>query len=438
MDSSPTPATTAGRVPELDGIRGLAILGVLLWHCVVHPLDPGANEMLAQLRHGLSLTGRGVDLFFVLSGYLIGGILIDHRRDARYFGTFYLRRACRILPAYVALLALVAVGFVVFARWQPAPPWLGLAPIPWWSYLLFVQNAFMAHANDFGTPWLSATWSLAVEEQFYLVLPALVWWVSPRRLQWWCLGAALFAPAVLLTFGDDGTLAGYVSLASRCDSLMVGVGIAWLFRRAGTRAWLVTHRRTLYVALLGLGLVASWLNLAVQPGHWFFALRYQVLALCCGLLLALALGHSRGPIAAICRLRPLRFLGVVAYGAYLVHQPVQHLLHWSLRQQMPRLAGPEDAVVALLALAFTLGVAHLSWRYLESPFVALGHRARYGDAALGEPGARVPTEEAPRPVFVEARPVGDERTDAAASLDQADSGGSDPEADRLRSLQSTA
>lgn len=122
------------RIPELDGLRGFAILLVLFFHCLSLPIAELRPNPLAYVKYATRLTWTGVDLFFVLSGFLIGGILVDARDSPRYFPVFYFRRACRILPAYIAYLLLILVSYRYFlpshggpstiAEFEPTMPWL--------------------------------------------------------------------------------------------------------------------------------------------------------------------------------------------------------------------------------------------------------------------------------------------------------------------------
>src|SRR5262249_50866528 len=156
----------------LDGLRALAILLVVMWHYLGHPGGPGSAQW-NFFRFGIT----GVDLFFVLSGYLITGILLQNAGAANYFSTFYLRRSFRILPIYFGMVAIYLIG-----RQIGRPAGLFDGAVPWWSYILGVQNFWMTIHQTFGATWLAATWSLAVEEQFYLLFPLLVFFLSPRTL----------------------------------------------------------------------------------------------------------------------------------------------------------------------------------------------------------------------------------------------------------------
>jgi len=179
---------SARRIPQLDGIRGAAILLVIVWHFVVVStlLGPGEGAISRIISHAGLLTWSGVDLFFVLSGFLIGGILIDAKDSPNYFSTFYVRRVFRILPIYaLAVLAYLLLWSSAAGQQTVLRETLG-RPMPWYVYLTFTQNFWLAHhASD--AIYLSLSWSLAVEEQFYLLLPTIIR-VLPR---FWLLPVAV-------------------------------------------------------------------------------------------------------------------------------------------------------------------------------------------------------------------------------------------------------
>src|SRR6266436_10069272 len=157
------PVNLSGRVPELDGIRGIAIGMVLIAHFFLVVSRPGSP--LAYALVPLRLDWSGVDLFFVLSGFLIGGILLDARESSNYFRVFYTRRFFRILPLYlVCLLATLLLYALTQAGLGPRIAWLWTSekPVPWFSYPLFLQNFWMAVRSTPGIFPISVTWSLAV------------------------------------------------------------------------------------------------------------------------------------------------------------------------------------------------------------------------------------------------------------------------------------
>lgn len=184
-------------IPELDGIRGLAILLVVVYHYFFEPavVRPGSNlwHAIAPLRLGWT----GVDLFFVLSGFLIGGILLDARGASNFFRTFYIRRFYRIVPIYAVLLGLCFfITFLVKRAYIPEFTWMTENRLPWTSYLCFGQNIWMAVHGSWGSGDLRPTWSLAVEEQFYLTLPIVIWFLETRLLRKVLVGIVAGVPVL--------------------------------------------------------------------------------------------------------------------------------------------------------------------------------------------------------------------------------------------------
>src|SRR2546430_16200390 len=146
------------RISHLDGVRGVAILLVLVWHYFTSQVVAQPKSFTSYCRHATSLTWSGVDLFFVLSGFLIGGILLDHRNTSNYFRVFYLRRVCRIFPLYFIVLALFLALFATSIATSPSFRSLFQDPFPIWSYATFSQNILMGIRGDFGPGFLGITW----------------------------------------------------------------------------------------------------------------------------------------------------------------------------------------------------------------------------------------------------------------------------------------
>ena len=165
------------RVKELDGLRALAILLVVAWHYL------GAGDGPSSIPWRVFIVGRtGVDLFFVLSGYLITHILLANRQSPNFFSAFYGRRSFRILPIYFVMVFIYLIG----RQLSGSAPILFGGTLPWWSYVIGLQNIWMTIQQTYGAAWLAGTWSLAVEEQFYLIFPLVVYflpsWTIPRLL----------------------------------------------------------------------------------------------------------------------------------------------------------------------------------------------------------------------------------------------------------------
>jgi peptidoglycan/LPS O-acetylase OafA/YrhL len=378
-----------GRIPELDGVRGLAILLVVVWHFVGSPLR-GETGALAGLGAGaLRLAWSGVDLFFVLSGYLIGGILLDHRESPGYFKAFYARRFYRIFPLYFAWLALFYLVLAMAPTFtaSEAVRRLFQDPLPAWSYATFTQNLLMARDERFGAEWLSITWSLAIEEQFYLLLPLVIRFIAAPRLPF-VFGALVLAAPVFRVISDsrDG-FGALVLMPCRADALLLGVLCAWLMRREGGRRAIAGCRRVLYGSLAALGAVLA--VLCFQPFLFerrpYFA---SVLAVFYTCFLLLAVTERRGPVSGLVRLPWLRGLGILAYGVYLIHQVVNGLAHGLILNRFPAFGTALEIAVTLGAAAATIALALFSWRKFEKPLVAWGHSVRY-DPGPGEASREV-------------------------------------------------
>jgi peptidoglycan/LPS O-acetylase OafA/YrhL len=347
------------RLPELDGIRGLAILLVLVYH-VTRLYFPADGPI--WIRQLLLFGWCGVDLFFVLSGFLIGGILLDTRRSPTAVKTFYGRRVCRIVPLYFVVVIAMAIGD------RLAPSTLTVnRDVPWIAYGLYLQNVWMALHGHFGMQGLAVTWSLALEEQFYLFLPLALRLFPPSFIP------ALIAPVMvgavafrlLAMFWHDASSA-YVLLPARADALMLGVLGAWLVRQPHWRA-------RLRVAPLG------WAALAGTVGTILLALHapnpfhpqnvtvgYTWIGMTAVTVILLTVTQHDHRVSRLFRAGWLGHWGIIAYGVYLFHWPIMWLLHES--GMRPRSLQP------VLAIATTYALARLSWQWLEQPLIAWGHR----------------------------------------------------------------
>lgn len=386
MKTGRVSASATQRIAELDGVRGMAILLVLVWHYACNQIQTVPGSLAAYGMKLLSLTWAGVDLFFVLSGFLIGGILLDQRSAPHYFKAFYVRRVCRIFPLYYLLLAVF--GFALLARAaapESAEPWstrLVSDTIPLWSYATYVQNFLMADRETFGADWMGVTWSLAVEEQFYVVLPLLVRLVPPRALPG-LLGLLVMTAPVFRTISffwqPYGGLPGYVLLPGRSDALFIGVLGAWAIRQTAVLDRLRHSLPAIRGIVLSSAVVVLGL-LVTNQGIGSFGMSvggHTALAVLSFALILLAVLSEGGRVQRLFRQRWLTWVGTVSYGIYLLHQPVAGVLHGLLRGQVPRIAGAADAVVTILALTCTLALAALSARYFEQPIVLAGQRTRY-------------------------------------------------------------
>jgi peptidoglycan/LPS O-acetylase OafA/YrhL len=365
----------AGRIPELDGIRGLAILLVLIWHYFMLGFRTSLGSWQAYALVPLRLTWTGVDLFFVLSGFLIGGILYDARNCDRYYSTFYLRRIYRIFPIYFIWIALFGVGLSLVGPRAPAPLRdLFNRDLPLWGWPLFLQNFFMSSYQMFGASWLRVTWSLAVEEQFYFLLPFVVRKLAWRGVIWLCAAAILVAPLFRLTLWLSGNeyMGPYTLLPARADALGFGVIIALLCRNQSAYTWLVNHRRHFSWAfiVLGLGLVV----MTVRQRYLYVGGLTWIAAFYASMLVLAVVNPGRVEMAFF-RNRLLTRLGTMAYAVYILHEGVNALFHYAIFRRLPGITDLSSFSVTLLSLMTVITLAALSWRLFEKPLIQRAHAA---------------------------------------------------------------
>src|SRR6202045_3638349 len=221
------------KIPQLDAVRGLAVLLVLLHNTNVYP---------SLHLHLISDNGwMGVDLFFVLSGLLITGILLDTRQSEGYLRNFYARRCLRIWPLYYSVLLFMFV-IVPILRPSEAHTVFEARSSPWWAYPVFLQN-FLIPIPTMATGALGVTWSLAVEEQFYLVWPLVVRFCSEGQLRKIAIAVICISPALRFYLSQHQVII-YSNTFCRLDGLMAGALLALVIRSVSfspakflTRAW---------------------------------------------------------------------------------------------------------------------------------------------------------------------------------------------------------
>ncbi len=387
-----------GRIERLDGLRGLAIVSVLVWHLFVCVPGPEGSAIATLLKQIFGVTWSGVDLFFVLSGFLIGGTLLDYKGRANYFKVFYGRRFVRIVPLYALLVVtfLVTRALVLPTTAPGLLRLLGDGSDSAWPLALFVQNVRMAMTGTFGPHWLGVTWSLCIEGQFYLVLPPLVYAAPRRRVLAYVVALALAAPLFRFVAGMVAPglpLARFTLLPARMDGLLFGALLAFVVRSAALRGLLAKGSGALK-AVTGMG---GLLVLAFALGKVGFlsglmsTLGYSVLALWYTALLVVCLFRSSRLLDYTFHLSPLRWLGRVSYFVYLAHQLFCGLVHHWVRARPPEHHDALGWACTALSILLTMGGAALSWSLVERRLVAVGHRWRYG-AAPTPPDHPTPSE----------------------------------------------
>ena len=369
------------RIPELDGLRGCAILLVTVWHSVML-IDPSKGT-INHLIWRFSIFGRtGVDLFFVLSGFLIVGILCDQKESDSYFSAFYARRALRILPPYLILIC----GFYLLTRLFGTGYYLG-GRVPLWALLTFIQNWFFVSTQGTEPAAIAATWSLAIEEQFYLVIPALIWCV-PRRyllsiLLAICMASACARAIYFWSFPTD-FYGPYVMTPLRLDGLAIGGAIAVAYRNDAIRAGIFAHIKTIRSACLLLLSIApfyAW-SLRSASGHQvLYYVGHFYLALMYGLILVVATRPGDSATKSVLRSDVLRFFGLISYSLYLFHPVAKGLVFYVFCGAAERLQTASDmllmAVSAAVAIVFCAGL----YRLVERPAQLRGRTFSYDSNA---------------------------------------------------------
>ena len=373
------------RIPELDGLRGIAIGMVLFFHFVSASLVVSPHSILGYMQSTTRFFWSGVDLFFVLSGFLIGGILLDARESPDYFKTFYIRRICRIFPIYILFIGLVGIAYRLVYRRVGAPlDFVFAGRLPWYSYLSFAQNLWMAKLNTVGATIMGSTWSLAVEEQFYLVLPFLIRFVRRSALPYVFISGIVAAPIARFSLASlyPTNLWTTSLLPCRMDPLLLGALCAYWLREPGVWGRLCRQRRDLWIVFfLMLPCLAisnfSWNSDVSAATYFVVTLAYSWLALFYTTMMLLALTGAGSFLSRMLSWSWLTGLGAVAYSVYLFHSGIYGFCMWLLAGHGWYLANWKDFGVTLLAVAITIAFGKLSWRYFEGPIVRLGHTWRY-------------------------------------------------------------
>ncbi len=370
------------RVPTLDGLRGIAILLVLLHHFALYgDLRPdGAVDKMVFLAAGAAWTG--VDLFFVLSGFLITGILYDAKGSAFYFRHFYIRRCLRIFPLYYAVLALFCLALPLMTQSGQSHHALPSDQAWYWTYLVNVKIAVDGWPQ---VPLLAHFWSLSVEEQFYLVWPVLVFLLTCRTLIAVCGACVVLGLSVRLGLGWAGQpLAAYVLTPARIDSLAMGALLALLARQPdGLWSW----RRSAWLIAVGTGaalaLTMGWRGGLSTGDPVVYTMGFTLLACFFGALLTLAVTAAAGStLARVFSSRTLRFAGRYSYGLYVFHHPILILTsrNFFTVSDLPRVWGsqlPALGVYVALAGGLSLAAALASWHFYESRILRLKERFPY-------------------------------------------------------------
>jgi peptidoglycan/LPS O-acetylase OafA/YrhL len=349
-------------MPELDTLRGIAVIGVVLlhgfsWQYSGMSFSPWARRFMAATQPGW----MGVNLFFVLSGFLITGILLDSKTRPNFYRRFYTRRALRILPAYYALL------IVLLLLRSASTAFVGLSFV----YLANVTN-FFGVACDYGP-----LWSLAVEEHFYIAWPTVVRRLTMRRLAWVSAAIVVLVPvlrAISFSLGWRDGLDWYTWFVA--DGLATGGLLAILLRASVSRGQIKRLCSLLLGSSILVGVAGQPFGILTRSRLVGAGLQLTTInVLFAGVLLLFLLAGS-GTGKRYVNISLLRFLGYISYGLYLDHLLAFRMYDRICRHYLPQLI-PSNGHFALVLLRFALagggaiGAAYLSRRLFEERFLRL-------------------------------------------------------------------
>jgi peptidoglycan/LPS O-acetylase OafA/YrhL len=371
-----------GRILELDGLRGLACLFVMVHHYftgIAAPHFQGALSVYFWKIASVFLLS-GVDLFYVLSGFLVGGIIIENYDKSSFLKAFFVRRACRILPLYFTLILSYSLGPALLERLGLLGPWadewLLDRPLPFWSYLTFLQSYVMGILGHSGPKWVAITWSVSVEEQFYLLMPFIFFFLGCSRAMAVTCTGILVSPVIRAYFFDNfGTYAGYTFFPGRMDSLFWGVLLAFLFCFSFLK--LGIHSRTKIMLSLGVisfALIMASQSLIIKTPRYAI---YTFLSIFYFVMIWAVLEKKSPALNNLLSTRFLIFTGKISYACYMFHQLVNGLMHGLIFGTKPFLNHWSQWLVTLPSMALLYLLSYFSHRYYEKPFLSYGKKFEY-------------------------------------------------------------
>jgi peptidoglycan/LPS O-acetylase OafA/YrhL len=370
---------TSGHMPRLDGLRGIAIILVMFFHLVFFRPACGVDHLF----HRFTQYGwTGVDLFFILSGFLITGILLDAKGAPNYFRNFYVRRCLRILPLYYAFVIGLIFLYPLAGPHFRAERDVLVANQSWlWTHTI---NWLVAKTGSFTSRTTLGTggfWSLAIEEQYYLVWPVMVLLLSRRALFRTCIGLAVFSIAIRFVMAHTGWswAAIWAATFARFDPLAIGGALAIVARDPAALtplrryAWLAAG-----LALGGLAVIDYAPKVSFSPTY-VLAAQLALIPMFWGSSLVLV--QTAAPsswMAALTETRFLRTFGKYSYSLYLFHGHLAILpngMGYKIKEQwIPKVFGselPAPLLYVVITFAICLGISWLSWHCFENQFLKL-------------------------------------------------------------------
>ncbi|MDA0587486.1 MAG: acyltransferase [Planctomycetota bacterium] len=358
-----------GHIAALDGVRGVAILMVFGWHSGLLLNGSGWGE---RVWLGMCSIGwAGVDLFFVLSGFLISTILIQTREDPHYFRNFFTRRVLRIFPLYFGSLLVLSQILENQAGWT-------------W-YCFFAQNWIGVFVATQPPKILGPYWSLAVEEQFYLVWPFVICLLRPRHIPLFCVLVAFiaFAARVVATWEGVNVWLIHGVTIFRLDALALGSLVASLRieRQVERLRWAPALMAASLGGLILIGIVENGYHI---EGTWGTTAGFTLMAILSATIIAMIV--EKHPLMRMaCNFlewRPLRHFGNRSYAIYVIHLPVLIATKSIYQRRFADYddSGTLDILCLLMSFVVCLVLSEISWHVVEKPFLRLKRRFPRGEA----------------------------------------------------------
>jgi len=365
------------RIPQIDGLRALAILLVISFHYINNQLTDAVSVIAKFFYFITSFGWAGVDLFFVLSGFLIGSILINNKEKGNYFSTFYIRRLVRIIPNYYFLI----VVFIVISQinfFSTDYFVSGNNVIPTWSYFFMVHNLYMAAIHNMGNSAMSVTWSIGIEEQFYLIIPFVIYYLKPKLLPFLlicCIISAnifrLFHPILP---SENFSIAAYVLLPCRMDAISFGVLIAWINSN---------YNLTELVKKYYIKIIACMFSIVALCGLLLFfykdigIIRNSLFALFFSFAIVVGLAKPDSLYGNFLENKLFNWIGKISYSLYLFHYLILGIFIVIGDSIFINPTSLIRILISIFALAFSFVFSWLVYKYLETPFVNVGKKVNY-------------------------------------------------------------
>lgn len=372
VQSAPSRLDTRGHFPALDGLRGLAILLVILHNADAYGRVSGVLWPVAMLSHAGWI---GVELFFVLSGFLITNNLLDTQQATNYYQSFFARRTLRIFPLYYGTLFIALIVAPHFVAEDPGIAASRAHQVWLWTFMVNWTEPFGKAVHGF-----PHFWSLSVEEQFYLVWPFLIRRRTPRSV--WTVCATLIAVAFLIRCAmlivGAKSEAIYMFTVCRMDALAAGAAAAALVRMPAAVAVLHRHSNKLWIMGLALGVIgAAVTDTYAVYGRGTFTIGYTMLSVCFALLLLGAIAAPSRiniPYQKVLAYAPLRSVGKYSYAMYVFHMLIILSIGPSILAQLKPLTSFYPLLYVLVITMLSYVAAFISYHCYEKHFLKLKGR----------------------------------------------------------------